>query len=204
MTRVAALFVDPKGPYPTLLGAENCWDEARDARTYAGPCPVVAHPPCGRWCRLAKFVESRHPSMKVGDDGGCFSSALHKVRYHLGVLEHPAWSLAWGAHELPIPPSSGWQQSLENSMEWTCEVWQSAYGHPASKATWLFYKGYAAPAPMLWSHTRGSKVVAHCTKRGDGTIWRRNADRMHSGTHLTPPAFARALIELARNCGGAP
>ena len=29
---VAALFVDPNGPYPELLGEELCWDEARDAR----------------------------------------------------------------------------------------------------------------------------------------------------------------------------
>lgn len=48
---VAALYVDPRGPYPKMLGVE-CWDEARDARTYAGPHPVVAHPPCGPWGRL--------------------------------------------------------------------------------------------------------------------------------------------------------
>jgi hypothetical protein len=38
---VDALYVDPKGIYPRLLGPEHCWDEARDARTYAGPGPVV-------------------------------------------------------------------------------------------------------------------------------------------------------------------
>jgi hypothetical protein len=48
---VDALYVDPKGIYPRLLGPEHCWDEARDARTYAGPGPVVAHPPCQRWGR---------------------------------------------------------------------------------------------------------------------------------------------------------
>lgn len=34
---VAALYVDPKGPYPRLLAAGLWYDEARDARTYAGP-----------------------------------------------------------------------------------------------------------------------------------------------------------------------
>ena len=48
---VQALFVDTAGIYPTLLGAENCWGEERDARTYAGDDPVVAHPPCQRWSR---------------------------------------------------------------------------------------------------------------------------------------------------------
>ncbi len=47
--QVAALYIDPRGPYPTLLGAEHCWDAARDARSYDGPWPIVAHPPCGPW-----------------------------------------------------------------------------------------------------------------------------------------------------------
>ena len=49
---VAALYVDRLGPYPKLLGAENCWDESRDATTYPGPGPVILHPPCGPWGRL--------------------------------------------------------------------------------------------------------------------------------------------------------
>ena len=48
MRTVAALYVESDGPYAGLDGVD-VWDEARDARTYAGPYPVVAHPPCARW-----------------------------------------------------------------------------------------------------------------------------------------------------------
>lgn len=208
MQTVAALFVDPKGPYWSDPRCD-CWDEKRDARNYAGPLPVVAHPPCGRWCRLAKLVESRYPHLKVGDDSGCFSRALELVRRFGGVLEHPAWSLAWGAHGLLIPDVGGWSR-VEFEDGWfdcsrkgyVCEVNQAAYGHAATKATWLYYAGDVPPATMNWSRAKGTKVIGSCTRRGDGTIWRRNADRMHSGTHLTPTAFANALVELAEKSNG--
>lgn len=48
---IAALYIDPRGPYPSIPGVE-CWDAERDARNYAGPWPVVAHPPCGPWSKL--------------------------------------------------------------------------------------------------------------------------------------------------------
>lgn len=52
---VSALYIDRKGPYPLILGADKCWDELRDARLYTGPDPVIAHPPCGPWGQLRQF-----------------------------------------------------------------------------------------------------------------------------------------------------
>lgn len=75
---IAALFVQTNGAYFGLDDVDP-WDEARDARKYAGPYPVVAHPPCSRWCRLAGLVEARW-GHKRGEDGGCFASALASVR----------------------------------------------------------------------------------------------------------------------------
>lgn len=48
---IAALYVETDGAYFGLPGVDP-WDEARDARKYAGPHPVVAHPPCQRWGKL--------------------------------------------------------------------------------------------------------------------------------------------------------
>jgi len=173
----------------------ECWDEARDARLYAGPHPVVAHPPCSRWCRLAKLVQARW-GHKLGDDGGTFACALRDVRKYGGVLEHPAWSHAWAAHGLMNPPAKGWARTIDG--EWVCEVAQSAYGHAAQKLTWLLLAG-ATPPATDWSRPRGTKVVGHMTRRGDGTIFRRNADRMSkSAASRTPPLFAEFLVSLAR------
>lgn len=53
---IAALFVQTNGAYFGLPDVDP-WDEARDARKYSGPHPVVAHPPCSKrppalisWC----------------------------------------------------------------------------------------------------------------------------------------------------------
>lgn len=142
---IAALFVDPKGSYAGLSDVE-LWDEHRDARNYAGPHAVVAHPPCARWCRLAGLVEARW-GHKRGDDGGCFESALASVRKYGGVLEHPAYSDAFAAFGLPAPLDGGWQRTICGG--WVCYVEQGRYGHPAKKATWL-YAVTDKPPPLDW------------------------------------------------------
>lgn len=152
---IAALFVDERGPYAGLPDVD-AWGITRDARLYAGPYPVVAHPPCARWCRLAKLVASQG-GKAVGDDEGTFAAALASVRAWGGVLEHPAWSLAWGAHGLLAPPAFGWARTMDG--EWVCEVSQAAYGHRAAKSTWLLYVGAPAPPPLLWSRPKASRVV---------------------------------------------
>lgn len=202
---VAALFVDPRGPYSKIPGVD-LWDAQRNARGYSGPHPVVAHPPCARWCKLAKNIAARfpfRPEMQVGADAGLFASALEKVRKYGGVLEHPAWSLAWPAFGLTTPPSKGgWLRSGRD--EWVCTVAQSAYGHAAKKLTWLLLVGPEPTAPMRWEQPRGTKKLTHFAQRHPGDF--NDTDRGHESrmsgkeTHLTPPAFAELLVELARGC----
>lgn len=152
--KIAALFVETGGIYfddPRF----DPWDEARDARGYAGPYPVIAHPPCARWCQLAAVNQARY-GHRIGDDGGCFESALASVRKFGGVLEHPALTFAWGKFGIPSPPSSGgWIKTFCGG--WTCHIEQRNYGHAARKATWLYAFGVDPPS-LKWG--RGPKPDA--------------------------------------------
>lgn len=170
---VAALFVDPRGVYAGLPDVE-VWDEARDARLYAGPWPVVAHPPCNRWCRLGSRTVR-------GQDGGCFAAALAAVRAFGGVLEHPAVSQAWPAFGLPRPTGPDWTKALDDP-GWVASVDQSLYGFPTRKPTWLYFVGPEPPQlpAALTRNTRG------CDK-----LW--STERAK-----TPPAFRDVLLAMAR------
>ena len=188
---VAALYVDPQGAYADVPGVD-LWPEERDARQYAGPWPVVAHPPCARWCALAGLVEYRY-GLRRGDDGGTFAAALASVRQYGGVLEHPAFSHAWDAYDLPVPLGPYWTRSLLDD-GWTCDVYQSAYGHPAAKRTWLYYVGEREPAPLL---TEPGEILA--TVSWAAYRWRPERPRLRSrDASRTPPAFRDALLALAR------
>jgi hypothetical protein len=192
LVKVAALYVDPRGPYPKMPGVE-CWDEARDARTYPGPHPVVAHPPCARWCRLAKFVETQY-GHRVGDDGGMFGSALAAVRRWGGVLEHPAETLAFAAFDIPHPNRrGGWQRTMRG--EWVCQVAQGAYGHPNPKKTWLVLVG-GEPPETDWGVPELPPMRSYTA--GKGRLTGRDRITGEGKSHITPQPFADFLVALAR------
>jgi len=192
-SRVAALYVDPHGVYANLPDVE-LWDETRDARNYDGPWPVVAHPPCARWCQLASVNETRWGT-PIGDDGGCFWHALDAVRRFGGVLEHPAYSLAWQRYELPRPVSrGGWTSSLTDP-GYSIELAQSAYGHPARKRTWL----YAIGCELVELPTREPRGVA-VVGAGVHTGQAAGRGRLDGYAAIeTPEAFRDLLLEMARS-----
>lgn len=188
MPELAALFVERSGHYSTVPGID-LWDEARDARGYTGPHRVVAHPPCSRWCQLA-YINQKRYGHKVGDDGGCFASALASVLQWGGVLEHPARSYAWKAFGLAKPSKGGgW---LQDSGGWVCEVAQRAYGHRARKLTWLFYVG-PKPPELDWTVPAPTAQVSFCKNHGNSPLPRLSKKEAAA----TPPAFAQVLMGLA-------
>ena len=190
---IAALYVETDGCYFNLPGVDP-WDEARDARTYPGPHRVIAHPPCERWGAFAavNFARWGGEHNRPGNDGGCFAAALGAVKRFGGVLEHPAKSRAFAAHGIPKPAGPGWRRTVDG---WVCEVWQSAYGHRANKATWLFYVG-PPPHELRWDRPRGTHQVGQHDQRGKAankpTLGRKEA-------RATPLAFRDELLKLARS-----
>ena len=195
--QIAALFVERNGPYYGRADVDP-WDVVRDARRYDGPHPVVAHPPCSRWCRLAGLVEARW-GHKKGDDGGMFESALNSVRRWGGVLEHPAYSDAFKAYGIPNPDySAAWQRTICGG--WVTYVEQGRYGHPAKKATWLYAFGVSSLPRLRWGllgDGESKALVSWCenrTKSGD------NRPRVgKSVASRTPREFLDVLIAIAKS-----
>lgn len=193
---IAALYVQRGGSYYGLDDVDP-WDERRDARLYDGPHPVVAHPPCSRWCRLAGLVEARW-GHKRGDDGGCFAHALSCVRRFGGVLEHPAYSDAFRAFDLPTPSrSGGWQRGMCGG--WSAHVEQGRYGHSAKKATWLYAVGVELPA-LKWGGVADGKseaLVSWCGNRTSKFDVRPRVGK--AAASKTPIEFRDVLLGMARS-----
>jgi hypothetical protein len=190
---IAALFVQPDGVYADVPDIE-LWDEARDARRYPGPWPVVAHPPCARWCKLAPVNEARY-GIPIGSDGGCFNAALLATQEFGGILEHPAYSRAWRAHGIPWPPEAGgWQRDSDGG--WCCYVEQGNYGHRARKPTWLYAVGTRLPG-LRWgaaSHAgawiSSDRPRAVLAAQGIAQLSKREAA-------ATSPEFRDVLLSIA-------
>jgi hypothetical protein len=171
MSKIAALFVETDGCYYGLPNVDP-WDEQRDARFYRGPWPIIAHPPCQRWGRYWHGSPRKPHQYKLGDDGGCFASALRSLVLYGGVIEHPADSKAWDWFDLPKPDKRGGWLLADGFA--VAHVEQGHYGHMANKPTWL---------------------LAHEPVRLPELTWGRGEQRLH------PVALAKYGYEKARRIG---
>ncbi len=199
--QVAALYVHPRGPYIGLPGVDP-WDEARDARLYAGPHPVICHSPCERWGRYWGGGPSARVRRIKGDDGGCFAAALAAVRRWGGVLEHPEASAAWDAFGLRTPPRAGGWVSADWEGGWTCCVDQGHYGHRAQKATWLYAVGVELPVLTWGKSPRGVRLDEgfHSAEERRRAIKTGACQRLSKRQRLeTPAQFQAVLLAMARS-----
>ena len=197
---IAALYVAKGGVYFGLPNVDP-WDLERDARTYAGPHPVVAHPPCERWGRYWHGGPSARVRRTKGDDGGCFAAALAAVRRWGGVLEHPEASAAWRAFGIIAPPRAGGWIAAGDGVGWTCCVEQGHYGHRARKATWLYAARMTTLPSLRWGKSSAAARLdegfhsAEERRRSTRTgICQRLSARQHAAT---PVGFRDLLLGIA-------
>ena len=178
ISTVSALYVDPRGIYPSLVA--DCWDAERNAKLYDGPNPVVAHPPCGPWSSLRFMCTKQDPE--------CGPRAIAQVREWGGVLEHPKGSTLFRHCGVPHPG-----ELADRWGGFTVFVNQVAWGHPCAKPTWLYCVGLSRYEVERGIRTGG--VPTHIVTRGP-----RCADlpvahsRMKSAS---PRLFAEWLVSLA-------
>lgn len=154
----------------------DVFDVRRDARTYTGSSPVIAHSPCRGWGKL------RHMSNHLPGELELAHLAVAAVRRCGGVLEHPAHSHLWPAAGLPFP---GEKDSFGG---FTLPILQSWFGHEAPKATWLYFVGLSPvdlpPLPFALGIPSGRVEFMSTAKR-----------------EATPPALAKWLIEAVSAIG---
>lgn len=199
---VAALFVETGGCYFGLPDVDP-WDRERDARLYAGPHPVVAHPPCERWGRFWHGSTRKPHQFKRGEDGGCFAAALQAVRHWGGVLEHPADSYAWSAFNLNRPPREGGWVAADFCGGLTCYVEQGFYGHLSRKGTWLYAFG-VDPPELIWGigeqrlHPIALERYGYEKARRIGMMAMVGGKDKKRIRNATPEPFRDLLLNIAR------
>lgn len=203
---ISALFVETDGIYfndPRI----NPFDVKRDAFSFSGPGPVIAHPPCQRWGRYwsgGPMLAKTERALKLGDDRGAFAFALWAVRTFGGVLEHPEASHAWKWFGLARPNYSGGWVKADDYGGMTCCVAQGHYGHRAQKLTWLYGVNIDFKE-LIWGRCEGklrleegprSKEAAKAMRaRSDFKPKERISDFERNAT---PVEFKELLISMLR------
>jgi hypothetical protein len=181
---VAVLCCAKNSVYKTLSNVE-CYDAARDVRTFAGGMKIVAHPPCRTWSAYCAHQAKPEPGEK--ELGPLCVDWLRKCG---GVLEHPAHSRLFDACKLPKPGwTVGWKKG--EMPIWSMEVLQGWWGDTRSKKTWLCFFGI---------HPTDFRVPYRFVDAvGDRRRWQLMSKTQRSATH---PAMAEWLVQTARAAKG--
>jgi hypothetical protein len=179
----AILFARVDSCYKTIASVD-VFDIERDALTWPGGCPVVAHPPCRAWGRLRYFAKPRKGEKLLA------TWAIRQVRTFGGVLEHPSSSMLWPKAGLPKPGQH------DKFGGWTLPIHQHWFGHRAEKSTFLYIVGCEpAMIPAIPLRLGEPTHVVQSRKRVGYRPHISKAEREH-----TPLELAVWLVELARRC----
>lgn len=195
---ITALYVEPNGIYfndPRI----DPYDLKRDAFTYCGRTPVIAHPPCKRWGRYWSGGPSAKVKRYLGDDRQTFAHAIWCVRTFGGVIEHPEASHAWRWFGLERPPMKGGWVKADSYGGVTCCVAQGHYGHRAQKLTWLYGVNISTPE-LKWGKCPGKQRLDEGfhskAERNTGVA---KGNRLGANENLATPApFKELLISMVK------
>lgn len=127
MKSVAILCASPRSVYHSMQDV-IVYDRNRDAKTFTGGMPVVAHPPCRAWSAYCAHQAKPEPGEK--ELGPLCVDWLKECG---GVLEHPAHSRLFAFCGLPKPGR------VKTQEVWSAEVCGSWWGDSRTKTTWLCF-----------------------------------------------------------------
>jgi|SRR5580700_924170 hypothetical protein len=191
MRTVAILCAAKKTAYRDMEGVE-VYDIDRDARTFGGGMPVVAHPPCRRWTKfgddMLKGLSRRWPNAmlptrdEIEAEKNLGIWCAEQVKENGGILEHPARSRLFATAGLPLPGSP---QSADS---FSLHVWQRWWGFPTKKGTWLYFRNISQFAIEI-------PFVLHNSGRDRDKF----QNICHDARSRTTPAFGQWLVALARS-----
>ena len=180
---ITILFARRDSIYKKLPGCD-VYDADRDAKTWPGGTPIVAHPPCRAWGGLSYFARP------LPGEKDLAPWAVEKIRQHGGVLEHPARSKLW--HHMSLPPP-GHRDKFGGS---TIGINQSDFGHRAEKKTFLYIVGCALgdiPHPPLLLAYPSHVIETRKKESPRPSVTKKERE-------ATPRQLAGWLIAIARSC----
>ena len=182
---IAVLFARRDSAYKKFDGLD-VYDADRNALTFKGGIPVIAHPPCRAWGRLSHMANPRAGERDLA------LIALAYVRTYGGVLEHPKGSKLWKEQNLPTG------DNVDEHGGFTLEIDQYDFGHVAPKKTLLYIVGISRdelpPLPPK-NNTRPTRSIAGNIK---GTKRCTQYQREY-----TPDALIEFLVSICRSVAAA-
>lgn len=154
---IAVLCAARKTHYRDLPDVD-VYDADRDARTFQGGMPIIAHPPCRSWSAfMGHWAKPAEGERELG------LWCCEQLRACGGILEQPAHSRLFQAAELPLP-------GRRIGSLWTLQVDQYWWGFPTQKKTWLCFSGMhprdVVVPYRLRASTRGDRYRFECMSHG--------------------------------------
>lgn len=164
----------------------DVWDISRDAMTWPGGRPLIAHPPCAQWGRLRGLAKNSQVEKNYA------IHAVDLIRKYGGVLEHPAGSILWKDENISLP-RIGHYDAFGG---YTIAMPQYWFGHKAMKHTWFYILGCKPEdLPEIPLKISNPQYVVSSVKRKER---KDKKELSRCGRESTPLSLAQWLVEVIK------